>query len=124
LSNAAATPVSKATANSFVWREVCEGWTLVDAPGLHVIQERMPAHTFELSHVHEVTHQLYFVLEGHATVVSEADRFSLAAGDAIEIPPGVPHQMRNDADLDLEFLVVSSQRPREDRFDLDLDARV
>jgi mannose-6-phosphate isomerase-like protein (cupin superfamily) len=119
LSRAAVRPVSKATVPSFVWREVCEGWTLVDVPGLHVIQERMPGHTYELPHVHEVTHQLYFIVEGHATIFSEADRFSVAAGEAIEIPPGVPHQMRNDADRDLEFLVISSQRPREDRFDLE-----
>lgn len=112
-------PISKATADSFEWREICLGWTLLDTPNLHVIQERMPPGTFELRHVHETTHQLYFVLEGSATVERGSDHYMVEAGEAIEIPPGVPHQMRNDSAADLEFLVTSSAPPRSDRTDLE-----
>jgi len=112
-------PISKLTADSFVWREVCEGWTLLDAPSLHVIQERMPPQTYELRHEHQQTHQLYFVLEGNATVEHADDRIEVQAGQAVDIRAGIPHKMRNDSQADLEFLVISSQRPREDRRDLE-----
>jgi len=107
--------IGKDNAPAFTWREVCLGWTLVDQPSLHVIEERMPPGTFELRHVHTSTHQFYFVLEGRATVVSDAGRFEVAAMHGIEIPPRLEHQMRNESDTDLEFLVISTRRPREDR---------
>lgn len=108
-------PIGKDNAPSFTWREVCAGWTFVDQPSLHVIEERMPPGTFELRHVHELTHQFYFVLQGRATVESGAGRFEVAAMQGIEIPPGLEHQMRNESDTELEFLVISTRRPREDR---------
>lgn len=111
-------PISKATAESFVWREICQGWTLLDTPNLHVIQERMPPDTYELRHMHTETQQLYFVLEGRATIERAEDRFQVNSGQAIAIPPGIPHQMRNDSPTDLEFLVISTGRPRDDRRDL------
>jgi mannose-6-phosphate isomerase-like protein (cupin superfamily) len=110
--------VSKRNVERFVWREVCEGWRLVDETSLQVIQERMPPATFELRHLHERTHQLYFILEGEATVELDDELFVLEAGDGIEIPASRPHQIRNDSPGDLEFLVVSTGRTREDRTNL------
>lgn len=112
-------PISKATAQSFPWRDVCLGWTLLDSPTLHVVQERMPPAMFELRHLHQHTRQLYFILEGSASVEREGERFTLGVGEAIEIAPGIPHQMRNDSRDDIEFLVVSSGQPRKDRTDLE-----
>lgn len=108
-------PIGKDSAPAFTWREVCLGWTLVDQPNLHVIEERMPPGTFELRHVHESTRQFYFVLQGRATVESAVGRFEVSAMQGIEIPPRHEHQMRNESDIDLEFLVISTRRPREDR---------
>lgn len=115
MTNPLGTIVSKATTEAFVWRDVCQGWTLLDKTNLHVIQERMPPDTFELRHVHDQTNQLYFILEGRATVERAGDTFEVQATEAIEVPAGVPHQMRNDSQEPVEFLVISSQRPREDR---------
>lgn len=78
----------------------------------------MPPSTFEVRHVHSETHQFYYVLEGEATVELDGDRVRAAQGEGIEIPPGTVHQMRNDGDGYLEFLVMSSQPPRSDRVDL------
>jgi mannose-6-phosphate isomerase-like protein (cupin superfamily) len=113
----AATPVSKRTVPAIPWREVCEGWTLLSDPALHVIQERMPAKTCELRHVHEATVQFYYVLDGQANVVVGDKTVSLSPGEGIEIVPGEPHQMRNDSGDSLEFLVASSRPPRGDRVD-------
>jgi mannose-6-phosphate isomerase-like protein (cupin superfamily) len=110
--------ISKKNATAFTWRDTCEGWTLVDIPHLHVIQERMPTKTFELRHVHHHTRQFYYVLDGEAAVEIDKSTNRLDAGEGIEIPVGVPHQMRNDSQGHLEFLVISTGRPREDRTDL------
>lgn len=108
-------PIGKHNAPEFRWREVCLGWTFVDEPDLHVIEERMPPGTVELRHLHESTRQFYFVLRGLATVESAAGHFEVAARQGIEIPPRLEHQMRNESDTDLEFLVISTRPPREDR---------
>lgn len=110
--------VSKRTARSFTWREVCEGWALLDVSGLHLLQERMPPGTSEINHLHRLTRQFYFVLQGTATVQVGRSRASVARGAGIEIPPGTPHQIRNDSAEPLEFLVISTQPPRGDRIDL------
>ena len=116
--SAAITPISKRNAPSFAWRESCEGWTLTSTPTLHIIQERMPPGTFELRHVHEVTQQFYYVLEGEATVQLDGSEITVSAGEGVSVAPTVAHQMRNDSSQPLEFLVISSQPPREDRVDL------
>jgi mannose-6-phosphate isomerase-like protein (cupin superfamily) len=108
-------PVGKNNVPANAWGEACLGWTLVDQPNLHVIEERMPPGTSELRHVHESARQFYFVLQGTATVEFGAGRAEVKAMHGIEIPPRLEHQMRNESGTDLEFLVISTQRPREDR---------
>jgi len=112
------TSIGKHNAPSFTWREVCDGWTLLSRPGLHILEEQMPADTRELMHVHERTVQFYFVLDGEAIVEVAGTDVLVRAGEGIEIPPGVPHQMRNDSLHPLDFLVASSGLPRQDRVDI------
>ena len=111
--------VTKESAPHFIWGDVCDGWELLDTSSLHVIRERMPPGTFELRHLHQHVRQLYFVLEGTASVDLDGKLHTLAAGEAIVIEPPLPHQMRNDSSAPLEFLVISSAPPRDDRHDLD-----
>ena len=111
--------ISKRNAPSFTWRDVCEGWTLLDTANLHVIQERMPPATCELLHVHTHVRQLYFVLEGEAAIDFDDRTQLLRAGDALAIEPLRPHRMTNRSQQPLEFLVISSAPPRQDREDLE-----
>lgn len=110
--------VTKHNAPHFTWRDRCDGWTLVSRPTLHILQERMPPNTYELRHRHQSTAQFYYVLEGEATVNVNTRSFTIGNGEGVAIPPGSEHQMRNDSRADLEFLVMSSQPPRDDRFDV------
>lgn len=112
-------PLNRRSAPRFTWREVCDGWTFVSANNLNVVLERMPPGTFEVRHVHERTRQWYFVLKGRATVDVGGKLAELSAGSGIEIAPKSPHQLRNDSAGTIEFLVVSSGPPSEDRRDLD-----
>ena len=111
--------ISKASAPSHSWGEGCQGWTLADARSLHVMQERMPPRAVEVRHLHRRTSQFCFVLEGRATIDLDGVRERLRPGEGVEIPAGAVHQLRNDFTTDLEFMVVSTGRPREDRVDLE-----
>jgi mannose-6-phosphate isomerase-like protein (cupin superfamily) len=83
------------------------------------MQERMPPGTAETRHLHGSVHQLYYVLDGLATVRFDDRDERLGPGDAVDVPPCTPHQLRNDAGAPLEFLVISTAAPRKDRVDLD-----
>lgn len=111
--------ISKRSAPSFIWREVCDGWTLIDAPDLNVIQERMPPATSELLHVHAHVRQLYFILDGEATFDLDVRLELVHAGEALAIEPLTPHRISNRSQQPLEFLVISSSPPRHDRENLE-----
>lgn len=111
--------ISKQNAPSFTWQEVCDGWKLLDAADLHVLQERMPPGTSELLHTHTRVRQVYFVLEGEATVDLDDRSESLHAGEALLIEPTTPHRIGNRSATALEFLVISSSPPGHDRRNLE-----
>jgi uncharacterized cupin superfamily protein len=82
------------------------------------MEEKMAGRTQEIRHLHAATEQLYYILEGGALVAIDGSDVSVAAGRAVGVAPGVAHQIRNDQDADLRFLVISSGPPRADRQDL------
>ncbi|MCK9906993.1 cupin domain-containing protein, partial [Microbacteriaceae bacterium K1510] len=82
---------------------------------LSVIHERMPAGTSEVRHYHEKSRQFFFALSGTATLEMAGEVFHIAAHEGVEVAPGVPHQMRNDTDEAIEFLVISQPTTRGDR---------
>jgi mannose-6-phosphate isomerase-like protein (cupin superfamily) len=107
--------IHKDTAEHYVWGGVCEGWHLVRSEGLSVIQERMPSGSSEVRHAHAQARQFFFVLAGAVTIEVAGKREELTAGDGVEIVPGVPHQVFNCSDRDVEFLVISQPPAQGDR---------
>ncbi len=107
--------ISKETAEHYTWGAGCDGWRLVDQAGLSVIHERMPPGTAEARHYHQAARQFFFVLAGSATMELDGARHKLDAQQGIEIAPGAPHQISNDTDADVEFLVISQPTTRGDR---------
>jgi mannose-6-phosphate isomerase-like protein (cupin superfamily) len=107
--------ISKDTAEHYMWGDGCDGWRLVDRAELSVIHERMPLGTAEVWHYHQVAQQFFFVLSGMATMEVGGEIHTLRAHQGIEIVPGLPHQMRNDSDADVEFLVISQPTTQRDR---------
>ncbi len=113
-------PTSTASAPHYTWPsttgpEQCDGWRLVTAPGLSVIQERMPPGTAETRHRHARTRQFFYVLSGAASLEVNGVTHPLTAQHGLEVPPGSAHQMRNDGPDDLHFLVISDGASRDDR---------
>ncbi|MDO3675990.1 cupin domain-containing protein [Paenibacillus ehimensis] len=107
--------ISKANAPHYIWGDRCDGWHLVQQPELSVIHERMPPHTAEVRHYHHQARQLFFVLTGTAELEVDGELHTLGPQEGCEVPPGVPHQMKNVSSGDVEFLVVSHPQTRGDR---------
>lgn len=102
-------------AEHYLWGKACDGWHLVKNDKLSVIQERMPPGTFEARHFHSRTRQFFFILSGIAVIEAAGNRETLNAREGIEILPGVAHQIFNESDTDLEFLVISQPPSHGDR---------
>ncbi len=109
--------ISKASAEHYMWGNGCDGWHLLKSPDLSVIEERMPPGTAEVRHVHSKSRQLFFVLSGEASIEINGRVERLGVKQAVEVPPGVPHQMMNRSEADLEFLVISCPPSHGDRID-------
>ena len=107
--------ISKENAEHYQWGQGCDGWHLVNTRGLSVIHERMPPGTTETRHYHHNSRQFFFVLAGSVTMEIGSEREVLAAGQGLEIPPGVQHRISNESDHDVEFLVVSQPHAHGDR---------
>lgn len=99
----------------YLWGNNCDGWNLVDQPGLSVKMERMPPHTAEEVHYHEFARQFFFILEGVAVFETSEGRVEVAAQEGLEIPPRLRHRILNETEEDLEFILCSQPSTAGDR---------
>jgi mannose-6-phosphate isomerase-like protein (cupin superfamily) len=111
--------INKDTARHYLWGEGCDGWDLLMAEGLNIIQERMPPGTSEVRHYHQSARQFFFVLSGTVTVEINGQREVLQQHQGIEVLPGIPHQVFNESENDVEFLLIAHPPSRGDRVLLD-----
>lgn len=107
--------ISLENAEHYSWGETCDGWHLVKTCELSVIQERMPPGESETRHVHSRSRQFFYILSGNAVIEAGGKRETLTAHEGIEISPGVAHQIFNESDEDVEFLVISQPPSHGDR---------
>jgi mannose-6-phosphate isomerase-like protein (cupin superfamily) len=107
--------ISKDNAEHYFWGQGCDGWHLVKSVELNVIHERMSAGTSEVRHLHTRARQFFFVLSGAATLEIDGKREILGRHEGAEVPPGVPHQMLNESEREVEFIVVSQPPSHGDR---------
>ncbi|MGD8574606.1 MAG: cupin domain-containing protein [Gammaproteobacteria bacterium] len=107
--------VDTTRARHYEWGEGCDGWLLRDGADLSVIQERVPPGGSEVRHFHRHARQFFYILSGRATLEVDGEVHELGAGQGCEVAPGQWHQLANDADRDLIFLVVSAPQSHGDR---------
>ena len=107
--------VSRSTAERYTWGAGCDGWHLVRRAETSVISERMPPDAAEVRHFHRAAWQFFYVLAGTATLEVDGDCHVLHTHEGLEVPPGVPHQMRNESAEDVDFLVFSQPPSQGDR---------
>jgi mannose-6-phosphate isomerase-like protein (cupin superfamily) len=108
-------PICTATADHYVWGEVCDGWHLVRTEDLSVIEERMPLGSEEQRHWHQHARQFFYVLEGELTMQFDDRAVALPLRQGIEIAPGIPHQAKNLSTSETRFLVISQPPSHGDR---------
>ena len=99
----------------YTWGDACDGWNLVDQPGLSVKQEKMPPHTSEKEHYHAKARQFFFILQGAAVFETSGGRFEVAARQGLEIAPGLKHRIANESGTDLVFILCSQPSTAGDR---------
>lgn len=67
-------------------------------------EARLPVGSATTPHFHPVTEEIYYILEGTAEMKIEDDYQTVGPGDAIAIPNGKIHQIRNTGDVVLKSL--------------------
>ncbi len=111
-------PANIKNAEHYVWGDGCDGWHLLKSSGISVIQEKVPPGKSEIRHRHSKAEQFFYILSGEATIEAGESRTILRAGEGLHIPPGMPHQFKNESGGDVEFLVVSAPPSYGDRENL------
>jgi mannose-6-phosphate isomerase-like protein (cupin superfamily) len=67
-------------------------------------EARLPAGAATTPHYHPLTEEIYYILAGTARMQIGAETCDVGPGDAIAIPPGTTHQIRNAGAVTLRFL--------------------
>ena len=67
-------------------------------------EARLPAGAATAPHFHPATEEIYYVLEGVGRMQIDDNVREVGPGDAIAIPPGATHQIRNTGEQVLKFL--------------------
>jgi mannose-6-phosphate isomerase-like protein (cupin superfamily) len=57
-----------------------------------------------IPHHHAVTEEIYYILAGAAAMTIDGETRAVGPGDAIAIPPGRRHTIRNTGPVELVFL--------------------
>ena len=102
-------------AEHYSWGHGCDGWHLVNTPGLSIIQERIPPGEGETRHRHRHARQFFFVLSGQARFELGDTTLELGPNDGVEVAPGTPHRILNPGSTELSFLVISQPHSHGDR---------
>ena len=64
----------------------------------------IPAGEATVRHHHRVSEEMYYLVEGSATMEIDGESREVTAGDAILIPPGAWHQITASAGVDVRLL--------------------
>ena len=99
----------------YSWGDGCDGWRLVETPGLRVREECILPGRAECPHLHPVAQQAFYVLSGALTVHVPSEVYRLDNGDLLQIPAGVAHEVRNESRDPVRFLVMTVPALEDDR---------
>ncbi|MBY6036444.1 cupin domain-containing protein [Fictibacillus nanhaiensis] len=107
--------ISVMNAEHYQWGDACDGWHLLKQDDLSIIHEKMPPHSSEVRHYHVFSRQFFFLLSGEAIIEKDGEEWTLYPQQGIEIPAGTPHQIRNECNEPVEFIVTSQPPAHGDR---------
>ncbi len=64
----------------------------------------LPVGAATIAHYHPKTEEIYYLLQGQALMCVEDERRAISEGDAVAIPAGKRHQIKNVGKIELLFL--------------------
>jgi len=67
-------------------------------------EARLPPGAKTMPHHHDLTEEIYYILEGVGRLQIDGEVSDVKIGDAIAIPPGALHTITNTGDTTLKFL--------------------
>ena len=82
-------------------------------------EARLPPGTSTIPHHHKKTEEIYYILSGTASMTIDDDVRSVTSGDAIAIPPGQRHTIKNTGTEELIFLCTCAPGYEHDDVFLD-----
>ena len=107
--------IDRQNAEHYSWGNGCDGWHLLKADELSIIEERIPPGASEVRHYHQKARQFFYVLAGVLSFEIDGKIYDLQSREGVEIGPSIPHRVFNRSADDAEFLVVSSPPSHGDR---------
>ncbi len=110
--------MNREAAEPYYWGDAphrSQAWRLLDGADLTVTEEVMPPGAAEQRHSHTFARQYFYVLEGEAVMAVAERTYTLKQGDGIHVSPKQAHQIRNESDAEVRFLVIASPRATGDR---------
>ena len=82
-------------------------------------EARLPVGLATIAHRHRRTEEIYYILEGQARMTIDRQQRDVSGGDAIAIPPGAVHSIRNTGNQTLRFLCCCAPAYEHDDTDLE-----
>lgn len=110
--------VSTKNAEHYNWGQSCDGWHLLKSDDLSVIEERMPLGTSEVLHYHSKTQQVFYILSGVASFKINGEHIEVNANESIHVPARTLHQISNQQQVELKFIVISQPKSHGDRVEI------
>ena len=83
-------PVQRESGRHYTWGGDNDGWHLLQRHDLSVIAEHVPPGGREQRHHHGHARQFFYLLGGRAVIELAGREVALAAGQGLEVPPGLP----------------------------------
>ena len=106
---------SKNNSEHYKWGENCDGWHLAKTNKMSVIQELVPPGRSEVRHYHSNSQQYFYILSGIATIEMDGNVLNIHPGSGVHVREMIPHQLMNNGQSDLEFLLISTPPINGDR---------
>ncbi|WP_456440437.1 cupin domain-containing protein [Psychroserpens sp.] len=107
--------VTKTNSKEYSWGQKCKGWHLLNTNELSIIQEIMPIETQEVKHKHSKSQQFFYILQGQATFIIGDKKYKVDKNQGMHINPNIIHQIKNQTNENLEFLVISQPHSHGDK---------
>ena len=99
----------------YKWGKDSDGWHLLKSEELSIIEENVPPNESEQRHYHNESQQFFYILSGVAQIEVSGSVYEIQTGSGIHVPAKEPHQLMNNGEESLRFLVISQPKSHGDR---------